>query len=131
MKKINFKKGATFLEFSVCIVFLMLLLIIVLSIFIRRYISEKCDLYADTMARGIVVCESMDDANLYISSHQDLFDYDYIEDVTITIDYLIGSEQEWKKGNYISITYICKIDSVFGGISEYTITITRMIENEG
>lgn len=129
MKKINFKKGATFLEFSICIVFLMILLILVLSIFIRRYLCEKCDLYADTMARGIVVCETMDDANLYIESHPEFFDEDYIEDVTITIDYLIGSSPEWKKGNYITITYICKINSVFGGISEYTITITRMIEN--
>lgn len=132
--KINFRKGgASFLEFMVCGVFLITFLLLIVGLFIKRYTIEDINLAADQLSRDIIVCESYDDAEDLIDDRKQIFlDMSYVKDIDIQMDYMLGGNAEWKKGNYIQISYSVTLDSALtiGETSYYTI-ITKMIENSG
>ena len=132
--KIDFRRGgASFLEFMVCGVFLITLLLLIVGLFIKRYTIENINLAADQLSRDIIVCESYDDAEDLIDDRKQIFlDMSYVKDIDIQMDYMLGGNAEWKKGNYIQISYSVTLDSALtiGETSYYTI-ITKMIENSG
>lgn len=109
IKKIDFKKGGgTFLEFSITAVFLTSILIMIVNIFIRRYAIENFELYTTQISRDIVVCSSLDEAQTKAEKEaENLFkdnsNIDY-STLTVEVEYALGSEERWKKGNYIVLT---------------------------
>ena len=131
LKKIDFRKGgASLLELSITTVLLASLLLIIVGLFTKKYTTENVNLLADQMARKIVVCSSLDEAEQYIDDNKDVFDMDFVEDMEIYIDYVPGGEEVWKKGNFINITFHGKINSISAFTdTTYNVTITKMIEH--
>lgn len=131
-KKLNFRQGgATFLEFMVCGLFLVTFLLFIVGLFIKRYTIENINLAADQLARDVVVCESFSDAETVIEDRKPIFlELSYVTDIDIQMDYMLGGTAEWKKGNYIQISYSVKLDSTLTlNESSYYTIITKMIEN--
>lgn len=136
-KKISLISGTgTFLEFSITAVMLTFVLLIIISIFMKRYAIENFDLYTNQIARDIVVCESLDEAQKLAQKEADEFfsrtnniDRDSI---IIEVEYTVGSPEEWKKGNYITVDIRGKICSLGMFISnDYSSSIIMMIEKDG
>ncbi len=133
-KKTDFRKGGgTFLEFSVTSLFLITFLMVIVGLFIKRYTIENINLAADQLARDVVVCESFSDAEIVIEERKQIFlDLTYVTDIDIQMDYMLGGNAEWHKGNYIQISYYVKLDSTLTlNESDYYTVITKMIENSG
>ena len=63
----------TFLEFSIAAVMLTFVLLIIISIFMKRYAIENFDLYTNQIARDIVVCESLNEAQKLAQKEADEF----------------------------------------------------------
>ena len=132
IKSINFRQGASFLEIGTTIAMLLYLLLTVVGIFIKRYTVEQLSLRADQMARKVVVCESIDDAEKTIEDNKDVFtDLAFVNDIDITVDYVPGGDASWKKGNYININYSADVDSITVLTkTHYNSRLTKMIEND-
>ncbi len=129
-KKISWTKGATFLEFAVVGVMLLLILLVVVGLFLKRFTVERCDMYADAIARDVITCESMEDAVNKANEELSYFDIPFVENMTVTVDYAVGSDTNWKKGNYIVLTFSGNISSVIT-LTEttYMCDVFKMIEN--
>lgn len=132
IKQINFRRGgATYFEFAFCGLFLVMILMIMVGLFIKRYTAENLDLAADQLARDIVTCSTIQEAEDTINQRLPVFmSLSYVDSIDIDVDYVPGSTMEWKKGSFIKITYFAKVDSaLLWGDTTYTNTITRMLEN--
>lgn len=132
IKEIDLRKGgSTFFEFAFCGLFLVIILMIMVGLFIKRYTAENLDLAADQLSRDIVVCASVQEAEDLINQRLgDFMNLKYVDSIDIDIDYVPGSNTEWKKGSFIRITYFAKVDSaLLWKSTTYTNTITRMLEN--
>ena len=77
-KKISWTKGATFLEFAVVGVMLLLILLVVVGLFLKRFTVERCDMYADAIARDVITCESMEDAVNKANEELSYFDIPFV-----------------------------------------------------
>ncbi len=129
-RKIDWRKGTTFFEFAVISVLLLSLLLVIVGLFIKRFTVERCDMYADAIARDVITCTSLDEARDRANSELSMFELPYVEEMNVTIDYALGSNREWKKGNYIVISFSGKISSVLTLTdTEYNDDIFKMIEN--
>lgn len=129
-KKISWTKGATFLEFAVVGVMLLSILLIVIGLFIKKFTVERCDMYADAIARDVITCESMEDAVNKANEELTYFDIPFVEEMNVTVGYAVGSETNWKKGNYIVLSFSGKISSVITLTeTDYICDVFKMIEN--
>lgn len=130
LHKIDFTKGASFLEIGITMFMLLYLLLMVVGIFIKRYTVEQLNLRADEMSRKIIVCTSMDDAEKLAEDNIEIFDLPFVENMKIDIDYVPGGDASWNKGNYINIYYTADVNSVTVLTkTKYNSRIVKMIEN--
>lgn len=135
LKRISFCKGsATFLEFIMTSVFLTVLLLIIVSAFMKYYTIQDFDLYVSKIARDVVTCSSMEEAEeLAWQEANELFqDLSFFDrsSMTVSVMYVPGSGEEWKKGNFINVTvtgYINAMGSLTGSYHESNIMM--MIEH--
>ncbi len=130
LKKIDWRKGGSFLEFAVISVLLLSLLLVIIGLFIKRFTVERCDMYADAIARDLVTCTSLDEAKDKANDELSYFEIPYVENMSVTVDYALGSRQEWKKGNYIVVSFTGEISSVSTLTkTTYNADVMKMIEN--
>lgn len=137
MKRIDFKRGAgTFLEYSITGVMLTVILLMIVGIFIKRYSIENFNLYSNQIARDIVTCTSIEEARQRAEDEAQMYfsNIDTIDMSTlkISVEYSLGSDAEWEKGNYITLYIEGYINSATILTSSYYNTSTMvMIENDG
>lgn len=131
----KFKKGTgTFLEFSITSVMLLWMFLMFVGIFIKRYTIENFDLYTDRISREIVVCDSLEDAESKARSKayeyfQEL-SYVDIQNLNISVDYQIGSDQSWHKGSFVTLTISAPIKSaILIDSTRYEASVMVMIEH--
>ena len=130
LEKIDWRKGSSFLEFAVISVLLLSLLLVIIGLFIKRFTVERCDMYADAIARDLVTCTSLDEAKDKANDELSYFEIPYVENMSVTVDYALGSRQEWKKGNYIVVSFTGEISSVSTLTkTTYNADVMKMIEN--
>lgn len=133
MKKVNLETGTSLLEFSITGLFLTFILLALVNIFMKRYAMENFELYTSQIAREIVVCESLEEAQKMAKDLADIYfpmttniDSDSLK---IYVDYTIGSPTEWKKGSYIDVCVSGTIYSFNMFLpSEYESEIMVMVE---
>lgn len=129
------KRGSgTFLEFSITAVMLTSILLMIVNLFIKRYAIEDFELVANQISRDIVVCSSIEQAKEKADKEaQSLADMvSHVNYLETEVNFAPGSDEEWKKGNYILI----KLKGVIAGYSrfvpsEYVTERLVMIENDG
>lgn len=125
-------KGFAMLEAIFTIPTLLFLLLFIVGMFIRQYTVRNVDLYTEYIARTLVVCESMEDAETKAEDLIDQMELSYLSELEVSIDYLPGSQTTWRKGNYIQIVFHGKLNSVLlFGEKDYDTMITKMIEKNG
>lgn len=105
MKNLAFwKKGSgTFLEFSIVSLMMTCILIFIVHLFSTNSTIADIDLYSSQIARDVVVCSSMEEARAMAETEAEGFLSSVVENLVVTVSYYAGSEQEWKKGNYIVV----------------------------
>lgn len=129
------KKGTgTFLEYVITSVFLMYFLLLIVGLFMKRYTIEKFDLYTNKIAREIVVCDSLESARQSAQTKME----DYFEEISlinpseisVSVDYALGSNADWHKGNFITLTIYGKIKSaIMITDTDYEVSVMVMIEH--
>ena len=123
------------MEFSIVSVMLTTILLMIVNIFIKRYAIENFELYSDQIARDIVVCESLDAAKELAKNEAEVFfgrtANIELKSLMVDVDYTMGSDREWKKGNYITLTIAGNINgfNMFVG-NTYTTDTMMMIEKD-
>lgn len=128
----DFRKGSTFLEYTTTGVLLTFLILIIVSLFMKRYTLERCDFMADTIARDIVFCDNLSDAQAKAEADLLTYNIPFTKNMTVMVTYAAGSKTEWKKGCYISIVFECKIVSFLNATETWHRTeILKMIEKSG
>ena len=127
MKKRN--KGFALLEAAFTLPVLLILLLFIIGLFIRQFQKRNVDLYAEYIARSLVVCSSMEDAQGKADELAGNTELSYLTDFHVQVDYLPGSRTEWRKGNYIQISFTGKLTSILlFGEKEYQTSISKMVE---
>lgn len=129
------RKGTgTFVEYTITSVFLMWLLLMIVGIFMKRYTIENFDLYTDRIAREIVVCDSLSAAETLARDKAD----EYFDDLSlvdanqliVSLDYTIGSDTDWHKGSFITLTIHGKVKSaMLITDTDYEASVMVMIEH--
>ena len=86
---------------------------------------QEADQALSYISREIAICESLSDANEKAEEILNAYfhgsDTMPKDEIKISVDYTPGSDQEWKKGNYITIVLSIKIqntDPFSSGIRE-------------
>lgn len=134
MKKHLRKGGGELLGFSIGLV----LFLWILSFFVGLIITENAlnDMeYAVIMAsRKAIVCDSMDNAKEESGKIvQEIMARNHaVSNIQVDIRYTPGSEQEWKKGNYIDVAVLGEIHTSNPLLNDYRhVKETIMIEHHG
>lgn len=137
MVRINFRKGAVTLEALGCSIIILFCLMMVFHIYFqslaRILVEEACV----QVSHDVVSCSSFEEAEeLAEEEVQERLDhYRDIDASSIECEvyYAIGSEQEWKKGNFLTVEVSAKPVSPFSPVNFRCRKImTVMIErNEG
>lgn len=135
MKKIKWKKGAgELIGYTVSMVFLCYLLIIIIGFMILNTNYSALENVSSVIARDAVVCTSLEEARTLAQREAETYlePYDSITHVKAEVEYAAGSNNEWLKGNFITVTisgYIRTCEPFTSG-NRYSAT-TVMIENNG
>lgn len=135
MKKINFRKGAaTFLEFTITATFLTFIVLLIVSLYIKRQTIQKIDLYTDQIARDIVTCTSLEEAQEIAEKKKEEYfskiSHIDISNIQVSVGYAIGSPEEWRRGNYITVIVYGKIKPTLSiGETKYSTRVLKMIEH--
>ena len=81
------------------------------------------------IARDIVTSKSFEEAKENATTDLNKINAPTIRDMQVLVEYSPGSEQEWKKGNYINVTVIGTIrNNIFYTWDEEEATTLMMIE---
>ena len=128
------KVSGTILEYSVTSVMILCMVLMLVSLFMKRYTIENFDLYTDRIGREIVVCDSLEAAERKAREKaEDYFDrFTYIDTdrLSVNVYYQIGADQSWHKGSFIVLTISGPIKSVLMiGETRYESSVTVMIEH--
>ena len=136
--KINrvYKGSGTFLEYTITSVMLTGILIIMVSIFIKRYSIENFELYSDQIARDIVTCTSLEEAQELAEEEAETFFSEIStikdDDINVFVEYAAGSPEEWRKGNFIVLYIEGTINPLIAtGTTNYYTRTLMMIEKNG
>lgn len=135
MKKIKWKTGAgELIGYTVSMVFLCYLLIIIIGFMILNTNYSALENVSSVIARDVVVCTSLEDARMLAQSEAERYlqQYDSISEVKAEVDYTAGSDNDWLKGNFVTVTisgYIRTCEPFTSG-KRYSVA-TVMIENNG
>ena len=122
----------TFLEFAIGMGCMTIIAVFIIDIFIHQYTARKLDTYIDQAARNLVVCHNLEEANEQAEQYADIIKEGVanIEELEIRVDYAIGADIAWRKGNYITISVEAKIHDGFAfSNSSYVRNIMKMIEH--
>ena len=124
------RKGMSFLSFAIGGVFLTYLLLFVIGLFIQQYTVRQCDIYVDTIARKLVVCESMEQAKEVARQCIESVSITGVSEMSVDVDYAIGYNAEvWQKGGYLTINVHANISTgLFMGDKPYDRWLMKMIE---
>ena len=137
MKNINWKKGAgEFIGFTIASIGLLSFLIMILGVSLLNNTSEIMENAVSEIGRQVVTCDSIEEAR---ADAQTIAEYIFKDNHTITpgtvkteIEFAPGSDQEWKKGNFINIYLSAELVSTTpatSGVKE--VSALLMIENDG
>lgn len=128
-----YKGSGTFLEYTITSVILTLILIIMVSIFIKRFSIENFELYSAQIARDIVTCTSLEEAQELAEEEAETFFSEIStireDDINVFVEYAPGSPEEWRKGNFIVLYIEGKINPLVAmGTTNYNTRTLVMIE---
>ena len=137
-KFVNFKKwmksgGGEFVSAALTLSFLIQILMIAISIVITDYSVSQMEYAISVAARRVVVCESAEEA---LSTAREVIQQSNLPSCIsvddVWVEYVAGSEHEWKKGNYVDVGMHANItsSSPFVETSRFTHQ-TVMIERIG
>lgn len=137
IKKINWKEGAgEFIGFTVSVVFLMSFLLLIFGMFMQYRAMGDLDSAVMTISHDIVSCESLEEAQDMAEEEMTwlLGDTKYMpaSRMQIRVGYASGSDQEWRKGNFITVSlsaYMNSYDPITKGTRE--VSAMAMIERNG
>lgn len=109
LRKPNMRRGAGEMLSFVITLFLMLYILLLLTgLCITFAVSIQMEHIATEIARDIVVCSSLDEAQEQAQQEARVMERDMmfvkVNSVSADVDYVYASEQEWAKGNYIQLT---------------------------
>ena len=135
MKKINWNKGTgEFIGFALTSVILLGIFIIIIGVVLLNNTSEIMDNAVSEIGRQVVTCDSIDDARRDAQMIAD----DIFQDnksivpgtVRVEVEFSLGSDTEWKKGNFITVFLSAELISTTpatSGVKE--VSAMLMIEN--
>ena len=135
--KKRFRKGATTIEALGCCLIILFFLMMIFHIYYQALAKMQVEEACVQISHDVVSCTSIDEADDLVQSEvMDMLGrHKNIETSTIecVVYYAIGGEQEWKKGNFLTVEVSAKASSPFFSISGKCRKImTVMIErNEG
>ena len=116
-----------FMAFQMCVILLMFIYLIILatagydnSLTVLEESSQK-------IARDIVTCQSFQEAQETAQEDLNKIEMPTIGDKRVIVEYSPGSEQEWKKGNYINVTVVGRIRNNIIRITEEKEAMTLMM----
>ena len=122
--------------FTVAVLFFMTFLIMIIGFYTQYRAIISLDNAVMIISQDIVTCEDLDEAREQAleEAYLILGDTKVIPKNSITVDvnYSLGSEQEWKKGNFITVYLSADIksfDPFTSGVKNTSAMV--MIENNG
>ena len=127
------KKGiGEFVGFSFSALIITSILIIIIGAVTLHNAQQYMNAVARQLARDIIVCEDLEDAQKTAQRNAEAY-VKYkpaIRSVRTEVSYIPGTEEEeWKKGNFVTITLTCRISSISPFTTGvYDDMVTMMIE---
>ena len=112
MHKIDFKKGASeMIGFSIALIIILNIFAYLLSMVVIQDALADMTFAVNTASREAIVCDSMESATQTATDvvNELIQRNGAITETRVDVRYTPGSEQEWKKGNFIDVAIICKI----------------------
>lgn len=128
----RFRKGSATLEAICCCLILLFCLMTALHIYFQVHASMLMDEALVQISHDVVSCTSLDEAQqLAESTAKDrLSSYRDIKSAGLACEvyFAPGGEQEWKKGNFLTVELAAPVESPFSSAGTYRRRITVMIE---
>lgn len=102
------------LGFSVGLLTFLTILAYFVGFVIIQTAANDMDYAVISASRAAVVCDNMDSATERATeiANEVLQRNGMVSDIRVDVRYTPGSEQEWKKGNYIDVAVICKVHTI-------------------
>lgn len=123
--------GGTFIGYAIAMTSFCTILVLLLGLFQITRTNTQLEHAADKISRDIVVCESLDEARALAQEELEAYMQGFM--IPIKEDHLLaevyynpGSEEEWKKGNFINLLLTAEYDYHVPLISG-TRTVTAMV----
>lgn len=125
------KGGGEFVGFAISMFFLTSILITIIGAVVLQDSLQYLNMVNQQLARDVIVCENIDDAQETAEKNaKEYFKYKKsISDEKVDVFFTPGSEEKWKKGNYITVLISVKIKSISPFTSgRYTSMVITMLE---
>ena len=125
------KGSGEFIGFSISMVGLCSFLVFFIGFYLFFQTTLAMENAANLVGRDVVVCESLEEAEELAQDGAEtlLSGYQGLENIRAYVDYTPGSDEEWKKGNFITVTIMADMTfSVPMVDSTKTVTNVVMIE---
>lgn len=117
MKWERLKRGSATAEALACLIIVFFFLILILQVYYQVHGSMIVEQTLVEVSQMTVYCKSLDEAASVTAEEAEerLGHYMDIDPASIrtVVDYTLGSEQEWKKGNFLTITIRADLISPF------------------
>lgn len=132
MKKAKWEYGGgTFIGYAIAMTSFCTILVLLLGLFQIARTNSQLEHAADKISRDIVVCESLEEARTLaqeeLEAYMEGFMIPVKEDhILAEVHYNPGSDEEWKKGNFINLLVTAEYESRVPFISG-TRTVTAMV----
>lgn len=132
MKRKKWERGGgTYIGYAIAMTSFCTILILLIGLFQIARTSTQLEHAADKISRDIVVCESLEEAQILaqeeLEAYMEGFMIPIKEDhILAEVYYNPGSDAEWKKGNFINLLLTTEYDSRVPFISG-TRTVSAMV----
>lgn len=136
-KKINWRKGTgEFIGFTIASIGLVTFLIMIISVSLLDHTSEMMENAVSEIGRQVVTCDSIEEAreDAQIIAEYVLEGNSTVVDgsVEADVEYSVGADAQWQKGNYITVYLSAELDNMFPSTSgTKEVSAILMIENSG
>lgn len=121
MKRI--RKGSATLEALICSLIVLFFLMLVVHIYFQVHASLVMNVVCADISHDVVSCTSLDEAQQLAddTASDRLRKYKDIDKASLRCDvyYAVGGEQEWKKGNFLTVELSAPLISPFSATGGY------------